>query len=322
MAAKGVCSLRILCLASIKKNKIPMDEGPVLLRNVAQNVHYLNSCDLPHPSAEKVLDMLARRHMCVVAGGYAAYKCMYTETYDDIDIFVLLEKDKVSEIMRSVVGALRCDGRVRTVCAPVYQEGPTAKVVKVHTVNQQLYSVRVCDIIFIEVDDSVPSCSGNILSNAYDACNFVVHHFDLDVVKCVGVMIDSFTAGFSQGGMLFFPLSYPTEFVFDSDFHETLRIDACHPSHHCGPFETCKKLEEKAFDEEKQLRKLKVFRNIINREVGDMDDKGKKYEFMEKIRKIIVRWQKYNLRVRYVLRATDDDWASSIAQTKKFLERC
>lgn len=54
----------------------------------------MNSTELPHPVARQVLDALARDYMCILAGGYSAYKCVYTNRYDDddIDIFMLIEK--------------------------------------------------------------------------------------------------------------------------------------------------------------------------------------------------------------------------------------
>lgn len=310
MPQQGVNSLEILASIAISKYNIVTDKLPISFQKRLKHMHFLNFSEIPSKAAKLVLQNFSQKYMCIVSGGYASYQCMFTQEHGDIDVFILVPPDEIERLFQKVTNVLEqtCISGFFSVF-PIYAYDKNKKVIRVWDKKlSEKVTGHGCDIIFLAVEEP----NKDVMTNVYSACTYLVSDFDLDICKCVGVMVHNYTAGCEKYDMLFFPMCHSNEFVKDQHYEQTV-IHKPYIYDQKGP-------RSGMSYEIKKFKDLKFCKNILKLLDGN---NGKLYDHLYLAWKTLDRWHKYNERVSNNLRTlsqTKND-AESIDITNNVLHR-
>lgn len=215
----GLLSLRALAVRAYKKSGRPVPDGyiPPLLKNVVDDFFFFfPNTDQPRCQnivafAKKIQKVVGLP--CVIGGGFAAFVCQNTNTYNDLDMFTVIEhEDQINDIQDNLTTALPEEiWHLSKFTSYATQNFPRIFVIKIESRD----SMHVDLVFFIESNRQKLAC---LHSNWITLGERVTQSFDLEITKSLGFPM-------RDGGFMFTSFSTNENQIFTlSDFRLTTAL--------------------------------------------------------------------------------------------------
>ena len=336
----SIAPLKLLSIATIcklvKDNFLPHVPGlPTQLSSMIRCITTENICNINNTPAKCALNYLSKKHLCVLAGGYVAHKLGLTRCYADIDIYVFVDQKQLDDVFRESIDK-------------IYRRETTFAMLTPDTYQMPLKFQRMiisdyltegkCKVVFIPLDDSNSSLT------LYKLCSDLVHNFDLDICKCVGIFAHNIGSGLNEGDILYFSLAPSFEFVDGNEKQQFLNIlgtitNGIHSANPMDPFydgdqgldpydegdefdalrDAVQRYVESLDEYDSTFLSFTMFKNFLQKEQVVLG-MSKPKDYVTRIARWIKRWSKYNLRVNTCICTHSTQYHNDVNITNFFMK--
>lgn len=319
---KSPPSLKLLASISICRNKRLLDytqrylsstggyEYPKSLRLHLRQMRYVRLAELQMPVLNELLHLFRDEYFTIIAGGYATYQIGWSREYSDVDLYVCVPAEKfdigIGQIVNQSLAILQTihpELEIETVMT--YANIPKMRIIRIRDEVERARDIfghrfshkKAFDVVFLRT-------TVNLTDDFYTLSQKVVKHFDLQIVKSVGLPI---YMAEDKSGILFFPLQYSEEFIYDYEFVECTRL--------CKIPGFSALISEVYMDQ--RISELKILQNILS----SLDFVDEALISTYRICALLIRWRKYNQRIKSTFRLLSCDEFHSTLATNAFLRR-
>ena len=314
-------SLKLLASMTICRNKRlwdytqtfnPSTKGypyPKPVRLYLRQMRYVRLADLRMPILKDLLHFFQGEYFTAIAGGYAAYQVGWSGEYQDVDLYLCVPADTydndITQIVKQNLTSLQgMHPELQIDTLMTYENKPNMRMIRIRDeveIARDLFGRRIThqkafDIVFLrtKVDPT---------DDFYTLSQKIVEHFDLQISKSVGLPI---YMAEDKSGILFFPLEYSEEFIYDYEFVECSRL---------SKIDRFLQLTREIYFNREALLKLKLLKNISK----SLDFTNELFATY-RVCTLLSRWKKYNGRIKSSLRMLSYDELHSTLATNAFLE--
>lgn len=185
----SLLSLRALAVRAYKKSGRPVPDGfiPPPLKNLVDDFFFFFP-NTDQPRCQKIVALAKKVQNvvglpCVIGGGFATFMCQNTNTFNDLDMYTVIEhEDQINDIEDNLNTALQEEiWDVSKFSTYSTQSVPRLIVLKLETSRAE--ALRIDLVFFIE---SNPQKLALLHTNWIALGERVTQSFDLEITKCLG----------------------------------------------------------------------------------------------------------------------------------------
>lgn len=284
---------------------------PKSVRLYLRQMRYASLAELQMPILNELLQIFQGKYFTAIAGGYAVCQVGWTREFKDVDLYVCVPavhfdndiEKTVKETLTTLQG-IHPELDIGTLMT-YRPDSPKMRIIRIRDEVERARDLfgrsytprKAFDVVFLRT-------TVDLTDDFYTLSRKVVQHFDLQISKCVGLPI---YIAEGKSGILFFPLEYSKEFVYDYDFVECARL---------SKISRFFVLNREVYMNHEVIE-LKVLKNILK----SLDFANETLLSTYRICTLLTRWKKYNERIKSSLRLLSCDELRSTLAINAFLER-